>query len=215
MGRALRLPLHRVGIGRRASHRPTCPLLVEMILQSLHVRRPLGRHCQPLTICQRDHIGTGDLRSRLLRALSACSYRVCYRARTRHWSLPSRTRLTSVIVVLTLLLQLLLCGHLKSLGDHLRLLHCNLLRGPRCWRLTSSCTDRGRGSQPRRRRCPIRYRCLRGPTRGLLLLLHTLMLLLLVLDLLLLLSLSLGLCLLLSLLLLLMHLCLMHTLLLH
>ena len=213
MGRALRLPLHRVGIGRGASQRPTCPLLVEMILQSLHVRRPLGRHCQPLTICERDHIRTGDLRSRLLRALSARSYRVCYRA--RHRSLPSRTRLASVIVVLTLLLQLLLCGHLESLGDHLRLLHRNLLRGPRRWRWTSSCTNRGRGSQPRRRRCPIRYRCLRGPTRGLLLLLHTLMLLLLILDLLLLLSLSLGLCLLLSLLLLLMHLCLMHTLLLH
>ena len=238
MRRTLRLPLrlslYGVRVRRRAGQYTSGPLLVEMVLKTLHIGRSLRGHCQSRTVRQCDHVWSCDLCSRLLLTLT-CRSADRVRDLPGHRNLSGGVRLPTIAVRALLLLQLLLSSHLQRLSDHLRLLHRYLLSSTWSRRLMASCADRSGSSKSRRGRRSVRLRLwrLRRSSLLLLLLLMLLMLLLILLILLILLlvlvlrltllllslslnlNLSLSLLLCLLLLLLLLHLSLMHTLLMY
>lgn len=238
MRRTLRLPLrlslYGVRVRRRAGQYTSGPLLVEMVLKTLHIGRSLRGHRQSRTVRQCDHVWSCDLCSRLLLTLT-CRSADRVRDLPGHRNLSGGVRLPTIAVRALLLLQLLLSSHLQRLSDHLRLLHRYLLSSTWSRRLMASCADRSGSSKSRRGRRSVRLRLwrLRRSSLLLLLLLMLLMLLLILLILLILLlvlvlrltllllslslnlNLSLSLLLCLLLLLLLLHLSLMHTLLMY
>lgn len=229
MRRTLRLPLrlslYGVRVRRGAGQHTSGPLLVEMVLKTLHIGRSLRGYRQSRTVRQCDHVWSCDLCSRLLLTLT-CRSADRVRDLPGHRDLSSGVRLPTIAVRALLLLQLLLSSHLQRLSNHLRLLHRYLLSSTWGRRLMASRADRSGSSKSRRGRRSVRLRLwrLRRSSLLLLLLLMLLMLLLILLILLLvlvlrltllLLSLSLSLLLCLLLLLLLLHLSLMHTLLLY
>jgi hypothetical protein len=229
MRRTLRLPLrlslYGVRVSRRAGQYTSGPLLVEMVLKTLHIGRSLRGYRQSRTVRQCDHVWSCDLCSRLLLTLT-CRSADRVRDLPGHRDLSGGVRLPTIAVRALLLLQLLLSSHLQRLSNHLRLLHRYLLSSTWGRRLMASRADRSGSSKSRRGRRSVRLRLwrLRRSSLLLLLLLMLLMLLLILLILLLvlvlrltllLLSLSLSLLLCLLLLLLLLHLSLMHTLLLY
>lgn len=239
MRRTLRLPLrlslYGVRISRRAGQYTSGPLLVEMVLKTLHIGRSLRGHRQSRTVRQCDHVWSCDLCSRLLLTLT-CRSADRVRDLPGHRDLSGGVRLPTIAVRALLLLQLLLSSHLQRLSNHLRLLHRYLLSSTWSRRLMASCADRSGSSKSRRGRRSVRLRLWRLRRSSLLLLLLLLMLLMLLMLLLILLillilllvlvlrlllslslnlNLSLSLLLCLLLLLLLLHLSLMHTLLLY
>jgi hypothetical protein len=229
MRRTLRLPLrlslYGVRVRRGAGQHTSGPLLVEMVLKTLHIGRSLRGYRQSRTVRQCDHVWSCDLCSRLLLTLT-CRSADRVRDLPGHRDLSGGVRLPTIAVRALLLLQLLLSSHLQRLSNHLRLLHRYLLSSTWSRRLMASRADRSGSSKSRRGRRSVRLRLwrLRRSSLLLLLLLMLLMLLLILLILLLvlvlrltllLLSLSLSLLLCLLLLLLLLHLSLMHTLLLY
>jgi hypothetical protein len=229
MRRTLRLPLrlslYGVRVRRGAGQHTSGPLLVEMVLKTLHIGRSLRGYRQSRTVRQCDHVWSCDLCSRLLLTLT-CRSADRVRDLPGHRDLSGGVRLPTIAVRALLLLQLLLSSHLQRLSNHLRLLHRYLLSSTWGRRLMASRADRSGSSKSRRGRRSVRLRLwrLRRSSLLLLLLLMLLMLLLILLILLLvlvlrltllLLSLSLSLLLCLLLLLLLLHLSLMHTLLLY
>lgn len=235
MRRTLRLPLrlslYGVRISRRAGQYTSGPLLVEMVLKTLHIGRSLRGYRQSRTVRQCDHVWSCDLCSRLLLTLT-CRSADRVRDLPGHRDLSGGVRLPTIAVRALLLLQLLLSSHLQRLSNHLRLLHRYLLSSTWSRRLMASRADRSGSSKSRRGRRSVRLRLWRLRRSSLLLLLLLLMLLMLLLILLILLlvlvlrlllslslsldlNLSLSLLLCLLLLLLLLHLSLMHTLLLY
>jgi hypothetical protein len=235
MRRTLRLPLrlslYGVRVRRGAGQHTSGPLLVEMVLKTLHIGRSLRGYRQSRTVRQCDHVWSCDLCSRLLLTLT-CRSADRVRDLPGHRDLSGGVRLPTIAVRALLLLQLLLSSHLQRLSNHLRLLHRYLLSSTWGRRLMASRADRSGSSKSRRGRRSVRLRLwrLRRSSLLLLLLLMLLMLLLILLILLLVLvlrltllllslslnlNLSLSLLLCLLLLLLLLHLSLMHTLLLY